>query len=97
MSQEDRPPQTDIKCKLLDSLVDLRNAIIRHQGGESESDMLRRYDYFVKNASFGRDCQYAKKTMALFFVYDYPGISRLIKQVYETMLEFEKEIGKEIE
>ena len=58
--------------------------------------MLRRYDYFVKNASFGRDCQYAKKAMALFFVYDYPELAKLIKQVYETMLEFEKEIGKEI-
>jgi len=90
----DRPPVTDIKCKLLDALSDLRHRIIKHQDGEPESDMLRRYDYFVQNASFGRDCQYAKKTMALFFLYDYPEISTLIKQAYEIVLEFESKLNK---
>jgi hypothetical protein len=79
----DRPPTRNTTEEFLDALSDLRDRIVRFgTGGDRDSDMLRKYDYFVKNGLGGRDCQYTIKSRSQFFKEDCGDIMKLVEQVY---------------
>lgn len=89
---EDRPPQRSKEEELMDALIDLRERLRRHKkDGKSDDDMLRRYDYFIKNSNVGRQCQYAQKCKMLFFTVDYLEVKELISQIHKLMEEVESE------
>lgn len=68
---------------LLSLLWELCQRIQSHGGVLKGDSLFERYDYFVKNSSSGKDCQYAKKCQALILKHDYDDIMKLFLKVLE--------------
>ena len=84
MSGDDRPPTNSATDELMDALCNLRDRIVRWgREGERDTDLLRRYDYFIKNSNVGRGCTYAIKSKREFFSTDFQDIMEIIEQVVE--------------
>lgn len=82
-----RPPSTHPLHTFMDTLDSLRKRI-NHTGQKTDTDSaIEMYQGMIEISEWGRECQYAIKSLALFFHQDYDDIKALI-------LDLAKQIGE---
>ena len=85
MPRGKRPPATTTLHSLLDTLADLRTRMDHTGHRVGSMSTVEAYDSFCKNSQFGRDCQYALKTAAVFVEHDLREIAALIETAHSLL------------
>jgi hypothetical protein len=84
------PSSTNTYHSLMDFLR-LLQIRMSHTGTKSPgTSCIEWYDNIIRSSEFGRDCQYAEKTLAMFKQQDYNDIRDLIYKLYDIFQQLEK-------
>jgi len=90
----ERPETTDPFSLLLDKLNDLIYRSTHHKG--NGTNLLEKYDYFIRHSNKGRICTYSHKCKQLFYMSDFQEVKQELSELINIIrtIPGEEDFGK---